>query len=185
MAAPTTPEAPEPGAYATTEAEGHGGGLPQFESQYWAGQIVYLLVLFLVLYLLMSKVFAPRLRRVMDERTETVAGAIASARMVQDEAAAQALAAKAELEQARATSRATAAAAKARVTEEANARQATEEAQVNARIAEAEATIAQSRNAAMANVSTVASDAAQAMIERLTGAKASDAEIKAALKGAA
>lgn len=202
MAAPTLPAtpatgAPEPapesyssesGAYATTtEADGHGeaGGLPQFESQYWAGQIVYLLVLFLVLYLLMSKVFTPRLRRVMDERTETVAGAVASARAVQDEAAAQAEAAKVELEQARATARATASAAKARVAEEAQARQAAEEETVNARIAAAEASIAEARGAAMANVSTVASDAAQAMVERLTGTKATAAEVKAALKGAA
>jgi F-type H+-transporting ATPase subunit b len=181
MAAPTDIE----GAHATTEAEGHGGGLPQFETEHWVGQAGYLLFLFLILYLLIAKVFAPRMRRVFDERTETVATAIATARSVQDQAAAQAEAAKAELAQARASARATAEAAKARVTEEAKARQAAEEAEVNARIAEAEAVIAQSRNAAMANVATVASDAAHAMIERLTGAKASAAEVNAALKGAA
>ena len=49
--------------HASTEAAGHGeasGGLPQFDTSVWVGQIVYLLVLFFVLYLLIAKVFAPR-----------------------------------------------------------------------------------------------------------------------------
>src|SRR5690606_15181810 len=65
----------------TTTAEGHGsgGGLPQFEIQHWGGQIVYLLILFFILQFLISKVFAPRLRRVMDERSDTISGAVATA----------------------------------------------------------------------------------------------------------
>ncbi|KAK0344474.1 MULTISPECIES: hypothetical protein [Brevundimonas] len=180
MAAPNSND-----THATTEAEGHGGGgLPQFETQHWAGQMGYLLVLFFLLYFLIAKVFAPRLRRVMDERRETISGAVATARQVQAEAAEQAAQAQADLAKARADARATAAAAKARVTEEANARQAAEEAVVNARIAEAEAAIAKTRDAAMGNVSTIASDAAAAMVERLTGQAATKAELDLA-KGAA
>ncbi|HEY0600921.1 MAG TPA: hypothetical protein VGD32_12545, partial [Brevundimonas sp.] len=51
--------------HATTEAahggEHESGGLPQFEFQHWFGQIVYLLFLFALLYLLMAKVFGPRI----------------------------------------------------------------------------------------------------------------------------
>lgn len=164
---------------AVPEAHGESGGLPQFAFEHWAGQIVYLLFLFAILYLLISKVFAPRLRRVMDERADTISNAVATARRVQDEADAQAAAAKAELEKARAESRAMALAAKARVTEEAQARQAAEEAVVAARIAEAEAAIGKTRDAAMGNVSTIASDTAQAIVERLTGKAATAAELKA------
>lgn len=178
--------APNPhDTHATTEAEGHGsGGLPQFQTEHWAGQIGYLLVLFFVLYVLIAKVFGPRLRRVMDERRDTISSAVATARQVQTEAAEQAAAAKAEVDKARADARATAAAAKARVTEEANARQAAEEAVVNARIAEAEASIGKTRDAAMANVSTIAADTTAAIVERLTGKTATAAELTAA-KGAA
>jgi len=169
----------------TAVAAEHGsGGLPQFQFEHWAGQIGYLLILFAVLYLLISKVFAPRLRRVMDERADTISNAVATARQVQVEAAEQAAAAQAEVAKARADARATAAAAKARVAEEANTRQAAEEAVVNARIAEAEAAIGKTRDAAMSNVSTIASDAAAAMVERLTGKAASAAEL-ASVKGAA
>ncbi len=175
--------------HATTEAahggEHESGGLPQFEFQHWLGQIVYLIFLFAILYFLIAKVFAPRLRRVFDEREQTISTAIATARQVQAEAAGQAEAAKAEVEAARASSRATAAAAKARVTEQANARAAQEEAVVNARIAEAETAIGRTRDAAMTNVSSIASDTAVAIVERLTGKAPTGAEAAAAVKGAA
>jgi len=172
--------------HTATEA-GHeaSGGLPQFEFQWWAGQIFWLLIIFAVLYVLLSRVFLPRLRRVKDERAGTIATAIEAARQVQAEAAGQAEVAKAEVEQARAASRATAAAAKARVTETANARAAEEEAVVNARIAKAEAAIGKTRDAAMSNVSSIASDTTRAIVEKLTGKAATAAETAAAVKGAA
>ena len=89
MAAPTShdPHATD-AAHATTGAEGHAsGGLPQFQTQHWAGQMGYLLILFFLLYFLIAKVFAPRLRRVLDERAETISSAVATARSVQAEAA--------------------------------------------------------------------------------------------------
>ena len=173
--------------HASTEAahgEG-GGGLPQFEFQHWFGQIVYLIFLFAVLYWLMAKVFVPRLRGVIDQRAATIADAVQTARQVQAEAAGQAEAAKAEVEAARASSRSTAAAAKARVTDAANARAAEEEAVVNARIAEAETAIGKTRDAAMTNVASIASDTAAAIVERLTGKAPTAAEAAAAVKGAA
>ena len=175
--------------HATTEAahggEHESGGLPQFEFQHWFGQIVYLIFLFAILYFLIAKVFAPRMRRVFDERASTISTAVQTARQVQAEAAGQAEAAKAEVEEARAASRATAAAAKARVTDEANARGAAEEAVVSARIAEAEAAIGKTRDAAMTNVAAIASDTAVAIVERLTGKAPPGAEAAAAVKGAA
>ena len=187
QAQPVMPEdAPRPieAAHATTEAahggEHESGGLPQFEFQHWFGQIVYLIFLFAILYWLIAKVFAPRMRRVFDERSSTIATAVETARQVQAEAAGQAEAAKREVEDARAASRATAAAAKARVTEEANVRAAAEEAVVSDKIAKAEAAIATTRDAAMSNVSTIAADTASAMVERLTGKAPTAAELKGA-----
>lgn len=169
------------GPNTATEVADHGtGGLPQFETQHWFGQIAYLLILFAILYLLISKVFAPRLRRVMDERAATISTAVATARQVQAEAAEQAARAQAEVAEARAASRGLAAAAKARVTEEANRRAAEEEAVVNARIAEAETAIGKTRDAAMTNVASIASDTAAAIVERLTGKAATAAELAAA-----
>jgi F-type H+-transporting ATPase subunit b len=186
--APTPPIDPHGAdAHATTAAEGHGGGggLPQFETQHWFGQIVWLLFLFAILYLLISKVFAPRLRRVMDERADTISGAVATARQVQAEAAAQAEVAKAEVAAARSSARTTATAAASRIADEAATRKAADEAAVSARIAEAEAAIGRTRDAAMTNVGAIAADTTAAIIDRLTGKAATAAEVDAAVKGAA
>ena len=69
------------------------------------------------------------------------------------------------------------------MTEEANRRAAEEEAVVSARIAEAESAIRKTRDAAMKNVSTIASDSVVAMVERLTGEKVTAAQAAAAVKG--
>lgn len=171
----------------TTAPEVHGdeGGLPQFDTQHYFGQIAYLLILFVILYVLISKVFAPRMRRVMDERASTISSAIATARQVQEEAAIQAAGARAEVERARADSRAVAAAAKARILDDMALRNAEEEASVNARIQAAEADIARARDTALSSVGDVAAETAQAMIKRLTGENVPLAELRTAAKGAA
>lgn len=156
---------------AVSSAEGHGAGLPQFEFQHWAGQIGYLLILFALLYVLIAKVFAPRIRRVFDERQATIAEALSSARSVQAEADAQAEAAKKALADARSAAQRTAAEAKARAAAEAAARESALEQELSAKQAEAEARIRAARDSAMQQLAAVAVDSAQAMVEKLTGAK--------------
>ncbi|MEI7573386.1 MAG: hypothetical protein WCJ52_09730 [Phenylobacterium sp.] len=178
--------APE-GAHAGTAAAEHGGGggLPQFEFQYWGGQIVWLLLIFIVLYTLMSRVFIPRLRRVQDTRAQTIASAVAEARRVQDEADAQAAAARAEIDQARTRARTVAAEAKAKANAEFAARQAEADARIAEEVAAAETRIRGLRDSAMASVGDIAVETAGAMVQRLTGTVASAADLRAAVKGAA
>jgi F-type H+-transporting ATPase subunit b len=163
----------------TTEA--HSSGLPQFEFQHWGGQIGYLLILFVILYVLMSKVFTPRIRRVFDERAEAIGGALASARQVQAEAASQAEAAEKALAEARAGAGRTAADAKAKAAGEAAERQGALEAELNAKLGAAEQRIRASRDAAMGNVSAIATETAEAIVKKLTGAAPSAAAVKAAM----
>ncbi len=165
----------------TQSTEQPSGGLPQFQLQYWPGQIVYLVVLFAILYLLMARVFAPRIRKIFDEREKTIGDAIASARAVQAEAAAQAEAARQALTDARASAQKTAADAKAKAQAEAKTRQDALEAELSAKLGAAEAAIRASRDQAMSHVSAVASDTAQAIIEKLTGAPATGEQVSAAL----
>ncbi len=165
----------------TTESTGTSAGLPQFQFQHWPGQIAYLLILFAILYVLMWKVFAPRIRKIFDEREATIGGAIASARQVQAEAAAQADAARQALADARARAQKTAADAKAKVDADAKAQKDALEADLSAQLTAAEAGIRTARDAAMASVNTVAGDTAQAIIEKLTGTPATGAQVSAAL----
>ena len=170
--------------HASTEADHGSGGLPQFEFQHWGGQIIYLVFLFLVLYLLIDKIFAPRMRRVFDERAETIGKAVEDARRVQNEAQNQAEAGQSELAEARASARRSADAAKARVNEDIARRTAEAEAVQAGRVAEAEGRIGKMRDAAMAQVEAVADDTTKAIVEKLTGKTATAAELKT-VKGAA
>ncbi len=166
---------------ATTEAPSAETGLPQFRFEYWAGQIVWLVVLFALLYTLLARVFVPRLRKVKDDRDTAINGAVEEARRVRAEADAQAAASHAEMSEARAKAGAAASDAKARAAAEAQARQRAQDVELNARLAEAEARIAASRDAAMGSVREVAADTAAAIVERLTGRPAEAGEVDAAL----
>lgn len=170
-------------AVGTAEAAhgGEGGGLPQFEFEYWGGQIVWLLLIFGLLYLLLARVFIPRLRKAQETREQTIAGAVADARRVQAEADAQAEAARAEVAQARASAQRTAAEAKQRAQAEAATRQAAEDAKLAQHLAQAEDRVRVARDAAMSNVRGIAVETAQAITEKLTGRAAAPAEIEAAL----
>jgi F-type H+-transporting ATPase subunit b len=188
--APTVEDAAEHAATAVTSggvahteaaAEHSAGGLPQFEFQHWGGQIGYLLILFALLYILMSRVFAPRIRRVFDERRSAIEGALASARAVQAEASAQADAARQALAEARGKAQKTAVDAKAKANAEAAARHATVEAELQAKLSQAEASIRASRDQAMGHVREIAADTAEALVEKLTGAKPSEEAVSTAL----
>lgn len=170
------------GAVETTEAPKHeSGGLPQLQFEHWGGQIVWLLLIFAVLYAVLSKGLLPRVSGAIDERGAKIAGDIADARRLKDEAEAQARAAAAELAEARAKSQKTAADAKAKASAEAAERQAKEEAVLAEKLAAAEASIQAARDTAMSHVREVAQDTAGAIVQKLTGKAATAAELKSAL----
>jgi F-type H+-transporting ATPase subunit b len=161
-----------------TAAEGHGsGGLPQFDFQWWPGQIAWFLIVFLAVLAFMRLFAVPRVGGTMDERERRIAGDIAEARRMKDEADAQALAAQADMAQARAQAQKLGAEARAKAQAEIAARLAEEEAKLAKTSAEAEARIVAARDAAMGNVEGIARDTAQAIVEKLTGRAASAAEL--------
>lgn len=164
-----------------TAAAGHeSGGLPQFQFQWWPGQIVWLLLIFVVLYMALSKILLPKVGGAIEGRSAKIAGDIAEARAMKDKAEAEAQEAADEAAKARAAAQKTASDAKAKVAAEAAAAMATEEAALDEKLSAADARIRKARDAAMGNVKTIAGDTAQAIVARLTGGVASKAEIAAA-----
>ncbi|MEI9963720.1 MAG: hypothetical protein WDM92_02485 [Caulobacteraceae bacterium] len=168
----------------TAPAEG-AGGLPQFDTAWWPGEMVWFVIIFAVVFVLMTKVFVPRLGGTITEREDRIAGDIAQARKLKEQAEAQAAAADAEIAAARASAQKMAAEAKGRVQAEAAQRQAVEEAKLGESLAAAEAQIRAARDQAMANVGAIAAETAQAIVAKLTGQAATTAEVEAALSGRA
>jgi F-type H+-transporting ATPase subunit b len=160
--------------------EGGAGGLPQFDLAMWPGQMAWLLIFFVIVLIVMSRVIVPRIGGAIDERERKIEGDIAEAWRLKGEAEAQAAQAEAETAHARAQAQRVAGEARAKAQAEVAARLAEEQAKLAAKGAEAEARIAKSRDAAMSNVAAIASDAAGAIVGRLTGRAASAAELSAA-----
>ena len=177
----TPATSPSHDLHETTAGEEHASGLPQFEFSHWPGQIFWLLIVFVILYVVLSKLFLPRVGGAIEARAAKIEGDQTDARAARDEAERQSSEAAAELAAARARAQKTAAEAKAAAKAEADARNAAEEAKLGERLAEAEAAIKAGRERAMANVRTVAADTAEAIVEKLSGQAATRAEVDAAI----
>ncbi|MDC7674973.1 hypothetical protein Q1W73_14245 [Asticcacaulis sp. ZE23SCel15] len=164
--------------------EAHAKGLPQFQTEHWAGQIVWLVIIFTILYIAIAKMFAPKLRGVISTRGSTISEDLANARAIRDEAEAQAKMSAEETAAAHAAARKLASDAKTKAAAESAKVQAEEDAKLNALIEDAETSIRASRDKAMAYVEDIATETASVLVEKLTGKAATKTALKAALSKA-
>ncbi len=162
-------------------SEGGAGGLPQFDPTWWPGQMVWFLIIFAVLFVLMAKIFVPRVSGTIAAREDRISGDIAQARALKAQAEAQAAEAEAEMARARSSAGKLAADAKGRAQAEANKRQAAEEAALGESVAKAEAEIRGARDQAMTHVRDIAAETVQAIVAKLTGTAPSSSDVDAAL----
>jgi F-type H+-transporting ATPase subunit b len=160
--------------------EHEAGGLPQFDFAWWPGQILWFLIIFAIVLVFMKVFAAPKVGGTIEAREDHINGQIADARRMKEEADAKAEAAAVEVAQARANAQKVASDARAKAGAEAAARLAEEEAKLAQTSAQAEARIAKAREQAMTNVQSIAADAANAIVAKLTGKAASAAELSKA-----
>jgi F-type H+-transporting ATPase subunit b len=173
---------------AHTEAEGgHGGGFPPFESSTFASQLVSLLIAFVALYVIVSKIALPRVSSVIDARQNAIEGDLAAAQTLKDESDAALKAYESELAAARSRAQAIGNETREKLNAASEAERKTLEDQLSAKLAQAEKTIAATRETAMSNVRGIAADAASAIVQRLTGmlpdGSAVNSAVDASLKG--
>jgi F-type H+-transporting ATPase subunit b len=173
---------------AHTEVPHEGKGqFPPFNPQTFASQLVWLAIAFVVLYLLMSRLALPRIRKIIDDRDATIKGDLGQAEALKTQSDEAVAAYEKALADAR--NRAQAIANETREKQAAQAetaRKALDEA-LNAKLAENEKAIAATKQAAMSNVRGIAADAARAIVAQLTGQapddKSVDAAISSVIKG--
>jgi F-type H+-transporting ATPase subunit b len=176
------------GATAHTEADGgHKAPFPPFQKDTFASQLVSLAIAFVALYLIVSKIALPRVGAVIDERQDTIDGDLAAAQKLKDESDSALKAYESELAGARSRAQAIGAETREKLNAASEAERKTLEDLLSQKLAEAEKTIASMREAAMRNVRGIATDAAAAIVQRLTGASPDTASIgqavDASLKG--
>ncbi len=164
----------------TEVAEHPTGGFPAFRTETFAGQILWLAITFGLLYYLMSKVALPRVRVVLDDRRQRIAADLDQAATMRTRAQEAGTAYEQSLAEARGKAQAIAQDTRTALSTEAEVRRKALEAELAAKLAEAEATIRGRTESAMANVREVATGAASAIVERLTGRTPDAVAIEAA-----
>jgi len=174
---------------AHTEAGGgqHSGNFPPFDSSTFASQLVSLVVFFVALYIIVSRIALPRVGAVIDARQNKIEGDLAEAQTMKDESEAALKAYEDDLAKARSKAQAIGAETREKLSTASEAERKSLEDRLAAKLADAEKTIAATRSTAMSNVRSIAADAASAIVQRLTGSspdgKALEAAVDASLKG--
>jgi F-type H+-transporting ATPase subunit b len=176
------------GATAHTEADGgHKAPFPPFQKDTFASQLVSLLIAFVALYLIVSRIALPRVGSLLDARQNKIEGDLADAQRLKDESDGALKAYESELAAARARAQAIGSETRDKLNAASEAERKTLEAQLSVKLAEAEKAIASTREAAMSNVRGIAAEAAAAIVQRLTGlapdGQSVDRAVDASLKG--
>ena len=161
------------------------GGLPQLDVHTYPTQIFWLIVSFVVLYVIMSKVALPRIAEVLEERQERIADDIETAERLRSEAATV----QAEYEKALADARGKAQELFRETADALAGEHAEAEAEAAKKIGRktktAETRIAKQRAEALESLRTVASETAAAATAKLIGVEPSAAAVDKAVEAAA
>jgi len=146
-------------------------GLPQLDMAYYPGQLFWLAVSFIVLYLLMLKVALPAVQRVQTGRQQTIARELATARAAHDEAKAVMAHVEQALLESRTKARTIVDAIQLDVTTAAAERMEQQQHELTRRLHDAEVRIVTARVAAIKDIQTMAGDLSTTIVERVSGLK--------------
>lgn len=176
------------GTTAHTAAEGgHKAPFPPFQSETFASQLVSLAIAFAALYLIVSRIALPRVGSLLDERQKAIEGDVVEAQRLKEASDTALKAYETELAAARARAQAISTETREKLNAASESERKLLEDRLSRKLAEAEKTIASTRETAMRNVRGIAAEAAAAIVQRLTGVlpdgKSVESAVDASLKG--
>jgi F-type H+-transporting ATPase subunit b len=167
-------------------AGGAQGGMPQldFANPLTISQVVWLAIIFVVLYLLLSRWALPQVAAVLEMRAERIQADLQAAQAAKAQADTAVAELTAATREAQATAQAEIAGAVATAKDAAAAQAATLNARLEAQLTEAEQRINAARSAAMGALRSVATDTASAVVSRLVGTAPAAGAVEQAVDGA-
>ena len=145
-----------------------GAGLPQLDISTWPSQLFWLVVIFTAGYILIAKFATPRISSVLEERRAKLDDDLGKARSASEDAARIRAEYEADLDAARTAAAETAKQAAAEAAKQAEASDAKIAKKLAEKVAKAEAKLATARSEAMANLNTVAAEAAMVAVAQLS-----------------
>lgn len=157
------------------------GAFPPFEAETFASQLFWFAITFVALYLIVSRLALPRVGGIIEARRDAIASDLAEAQRFKDASDKEMATYEEELATARSRAQAIGAETRDKLAAQAESERKVLEDKLGARLREAEKTIDATRRNAMANVRTIAADAASAIVQRLTGASADAKSVESAV----
>ena len=157
------------------------GGLPQFDATTFEPQLVWLLISFVLLYLIVSRMVLPGLNRVLSDREERIADDLDTAERLGGEAEAVRAAYEKTLTDARIEAQNLLQGAKDRARQQFEKAQGDLDEKLNAQAADAEKRIAKAQDSALAGLDDMARDVATAMVDHLAGLQVDEAAVTKAV----
>ncbi len=158
--------------------------MPQLEQiDTFAGQIFWLVIAFLVLFVIMWRIAVPKISDALEARQKRIDDNLERAAEIKKEAEAAIEAYEKALAEARADAQGAIAEANAKLADVAAKREAELGEKLQAKIAESEANIAKAVEAAVENLRDVAVEVAVSATERLVGEAPSEGDAATAVDG--
>lgn len=169
-------------AFASSSA--FAAGLPQLNVSTFSPQVVWLVITFVALYVLMSKVALPRVGEVLEERQNKIDDNLAKAEELKTQSEAACTAYETSLADARSKAQSAIREVKDSAANEAAERQSALNEKLQAQISKSEKVIASARDEALLGIKDVATDVATAVVEKLIGEAPKDKSLNGAVTAA-
>lgn len=154
---------------------------PPLDPTTFAPQLFWLALTFGVLYVILSRVALPRVSEVIEERRDRIQRDLDAAERLKDETDKAINGYEAALADARSNASGIAKEERETLSAEVEREQAKVEDQISAKLAEAEARIAETKQNALTKVTEIASETASAIVGKLIGQNVNPDEAKKAL----
>ncbi len=160
-------------------------GMPQLNPNDFAPQLVWLAIVFVILYLILSRKVLPRIGEVLEDRQARIADDLDAAEKLKTDAEKAKVDYEAALLKARASAQEAVSKAREQAAADAASRRSVLDRELAAKTQGAEAEIAAAKAKALAEIRGAAVDVAQAVVQRVTGAAVSAEQVAAAIDAAA
>lgn len=164
------------------QGEHQSAVFPPMDTQFYPSQLLWLAISFGLFYYILKKAVLPRLGGIIENRRDRIALDLEAAEHMKAEADAALAAYEQELASARERSHKIAAEARDASKAEAEAERARIEADLNAKLDAAQLRIEDIKRSALADVGTIAEDAAQSIVSTVAGLDASSDEVAGAVR---
>lgn len=159
---------------------GHGKLFPPLDATTFAPQLVWLAITFGLLYWLLSRFALPRIGQVMDERRERIQRDLNEAERLKTETDAALKAYEQSHAEARSRAQSIATDMRSKLAGEAEQARHKVDAELNAKLAQTEGQIAETKARALAGVNQIAADTAGAIVAKLIGQEPTPDDLKRA-----